>query len=148
MAKKILIVDDSATVRHQLGGVLREAAYEVLEAGGGHEALDHARGNALDLIITDQSMPGMTGLEMVKSLRQSGHETPVIILSGNARYVSADELSDLGKIQFMPKPFDLATLELGNRWEATAFISKKRYDANVQTEADSTHRRSRSNSRP
>ncbi|PAW63160.1 MAG: hypothetical protein B9S34_14815 [Opitutia bacterium Tous-C1TDCM] len=69
-----------------------------------------AGGAPFDLIVTDHTMPEMTGLEMIRRLRANGCRTPVIILSGNARYVSAEDLRDLGNVQFMPKPFDLASL--------------------------------------
>ncbi len=62
------------------------------------------------MIITDQMMPGMTGLEMIRELRAEGNLAPVIILSGNARYVSENDLAGLGNVQFMPKPFDIGSL--------------------------------------
>ncbi len=55
-------------------------------------------------------MPGTTGLELIRQLRESGNKTPIIILSGNARYVSKEDLAGLGNVQFMPKPFELSAL--------------------------------------
>ncbi|MBL9195562.1 MAG: PAS domain S-box protein [Opitutaceae bacterium] len=110
--QRIAFVDDESAITMMAQRGLSLHGYSPTTFCEAQGLLTHlASGNpGFDLIITDQSMPGLTGLEMVKALRQSGHETPVIILSGNARYVSAEELADLGKIQFMPKPFDLASL--------------------------------------
>jgi two-component system, chemotaxis family, CheB/CheR fusion protein len=68
------------------------------------------RGEHYDMIITDQTMPGMTGLELIRRLREHGYEAPIIILSGNARFVTEEDLAGLGNIQFMPKPFELGGL--------------------------------------
>ena len=83
----------------------------IVDTSGSNEALQIIDlKKPFDLIITDQTMPGMTGLDLIRYLRESGKPTPVIILSGNARYVSKEDLAGLGNVHFMPKPFELSAL--------------------------------------
>ena len=68
------------------------------------------QGHSFDLVITDYTMPHMNGVELVRQLRALGLQMPIIILSGNAKYVSRDELQGMGSIEFIPKPFDIHSL--------------------------------------
>ncbi len=110
--ERIAFVDDepSITLAGKLG--LSRYGFEPETFDRAQHLLDHLAngGELFDLIITDYMMPGMTGLQLIHELRRSGNKVPVIILSGNARYVSANDLAGLGNVQFLPKPFELATL--------------------------------------
>jgi two-component system chemotaxis response regulator CheY len=68
--KTILAVDDSATMREMVTFVLESAGYRVIEAEDGAQGLDRATANNVDLVITDQNMPNMDGLTLVRSLRE------------------------------------------------------------------------------
>ncbi len=82
---RILIVDDDGFTRLLLRGALEGESCRVFEAQEGQQALDHLRSNPLgvDLLITDLNMPGLTGRELVRTVRGEGYTLPVIVLSGN-----------------------------------------------------------------
>jgi two-component system chemotaxis response regulator CheY len=86
MAKKILLVDDSASVRTVAGIALRGAGYEVLEAVNGKEGLGKLTGEKIHLIISDVNMPVMDGISFLKEVKAhpSYRFTPVIMLTTEA----------------------------------------------------------------
>ena len=67
--KRILAVDDSASMRQMVGFTLKNAGYDVTEAKDGQEALEVAKNKEFDVIISDVNMPNMDGIELVKNLR-------------------------------------------------------------------------------
>ena len=95
MAKKILLVDDSASIRQVAGIALRRAGYETVEAANGKEALGLLDGNKLNLIISDVNMPVMNGIEFLKAVKQhpTSKFTPVVMLTTEA----GDDLKAQGK---------------------------------------------------
>jgi two-component system chemotaxis response regulator CheY len=106
--QSILAVDDSASMRQMVAFTLKGAGYNVIEAADGQEAYDKARGHAVDLVLTDQNMPRMDGLTLVKSLRglPSYASTPILILTTE----SSDDMKARGKAAgatgWLVKPFD------------------------------------------
>jgi two-component system chemotaxis response regulator CheY len=81
MAKKVLIVDDSRTVRQQLGIVLTEAGYEVVEASDGLDGAEKiAASNDLAMVICDVNMPRMNGIEMLTFLKQDPKHANLLVL--------------------------------------------------------------------
>jgi DNA-binding response OmpR family regulator len=110
--ERIAFVDDEPAITLIAQRGLAMHGYQPTTFDLAHGLLDHLEsgGEPFEVIITDQMMPGMTGLEMIRELRSVGNHTPVIILSGNARYVSENDLAGLGNVQFMPKPFDIGSL--------------------------------------
>ncbi len=83
MAKTIMIVDDSSSVRQVIGITLRGAGYEVLEGCDGKDALTKLDGRKVHLIISDVNMPNMDGISFVKQVKQLANYkfTPVIMLT-------------------------------------------------------------------
>ena len=83
MAKRILTVDDSKTMRDMVSFTLRKAGFDVMEAADGQKALDVMRGTRFDLIITDINMPIMDGITLIKNVRTgSDHRAvPILILT-------------------------------------------------------------------
>ena len=69
MAKTILAVDDSASIRQMVTFTLKSSGYEVVEAVDGMDGLEKAKAKGFNLILTDQNMPRMDGLTLIKSLR-------------------------------------------------------------------------------
>ena len=69
MAKTVLTVDDSASIRQMVAFTLKSSGYNVIEAADGQEGLDKAKANPVNLILTDQNMPKMDGLTLIKTLR-------------------------------------------------------------------------------
>lgn len=112
MAKSILTVDDSASIRQMVAFALKSQGYEVAEAVDGQDGLAKARAKQFNLILTDQNMPRMDGLTMVKSLRAlpNYRTTPILILTTE----SSDQMKAQGKAAgatgWLVKPFDPAKL--------------------------------------
>ncbi len=110
--QSILAVDDSASMRQMVAFTLKSAGYNVIEAGDGQEAFEKARGQQVDLVLTDQNMPRMDGITLVKSLRDlpSYSATPMLILTT----ASSDETKVKGKAAAAPgwllNPFAPANL--------------------------------------
>jgi two-component system chemotaxis response regulator CheY len=104
----ILAVDDSASMRQMVAFTLKGAGYNVIEAADGQEALDKAKGQQFDLVLTDQNMPRMDGITLIKSLRAlpAFAGTPMLILTTE----SSDDMKSKGKAAgatgWLVKPFD------------------------------------------
>ena len=83
MSKKIITVDDAATMRKMVSFTLKGAGHEVWEAGDGREALNLLKQSAVDLVITDVNMPVMDGLELTRQLRAlpAFARVPIILLT-------------------------------------------------------------------
>jgi two-component system chemotaxis response regulator CheY len=96
---------------------LRAAGYEVIEAADGEEALEYARGNAVDLVLADVNMPRMDGITLVAHLRKlpSYHLTPLLLLTTESSPESKQQGKRAGATGWMIKPFHpdqlLSTLE-------------------------------------
>ena len=76
MAKKILAVDDSKTMREMVSFTLKGAGYEVVEAEDGKAALAALNGAKVDAVITDLNMPNMNGFELIRALRANINSRP------------------------------------------------------------------------
>jgi two-component system chemotaxis response regulator CheY len=107
MAKTILTVDDSPSIRQMVSFALRGAGYQVVEAGDGQQGLDQAKSNAINLILADQNMPRMDGFTMIKSLRAMPQfaAMPILMLTTE----SSDQMKAQGKAAgatgWLVKPF-------------------------------------------
>ena len=108
MAKTVLTVDDSASIRQMVSFTLKSAGYEVVEAVDGMDGLEKAKGKSFNLVLTDQNMPRMDGLTLVKSLRALPQyaSTPILLLTTE----SSDEMKAKGRAAgatgWLVKPFD------------------------------------------
>lgn len=107
MAKTILLVDDSASVRKVAGIALTSAGYAVLEACNGQEALGKLNGEKIHLIISDVNMPVMDGITFLKEVKQhpSYRFTPVIMLTTEAGEDKKQEGRAAGAKAWIIKPF-------------------------------------------
>jgi two-component system chemotaxis response regulator CheY len=108
MGKTILTVDDSSTMRQMIGFTLKEAGFAILEAGDGLEALERARGQKLDLVITDVNMPDVNGLELVAFLKGSEalRAIPLIVVSSEGSEKDCERGLSLPANAYLTKPFD------------------------------------------
>lgn len=108
----ILVVDDSEDMRVLLYELLHEEEYTVLLAESGQEALDKATLHHPDLILMDMSLPGMSGWEAVKRLRQLAefHTTPIIAVTAHTAKGDAERSLAAGCTSHVDKPFDILTL--------------------------------------
>jgi CheY-like chemotaxis protein len=80
MTHRVLLVDDEPDVRFMTRLTLDAAGWELTEAGSGEEALELAAGGAFDAVVLDQRMPGRTGVETARELRQGQHHAGPIVL--------------------------------------------------------------------
>jgi two-component system cell cycle sensor histidine kinase/response regulator CckA len=108
----ILLVEDEEAVRSFAARALRMRGYNVLEAGGGEEALEIVKdaANKIDLIITDVVMPNMDGPTMVRNVKATHPDLPVIFMSGYAEEAFRRNDQSSEDIHFLPKPFGLKQL--------------------------------------
>lgn len=107
MSKKILIVDDSATVRQQLQTLLAASGYLVVEAEDGHLGLLAAEQHDVDLLIVDVNMPRMNGIEMVAQVRKLPRhdKTPIFMLTTESTKSVMTLGKNAGATAWIIKPF-------------------------------------------
>jgi len=107
MAKCILIVDDSETVRQVLKLALGNAGYQVVEAEDGFDALAKLSGAQIDMLITDLNMPNMDGLELIKKVRDEGKHrfTPIVMLTTESSEEKKKAGREAGASGWLVKPF-------------------------------------------
>lgn len=105
--RTILIVDDESNVISSLRRLLRPDGYRILSANSGHKGLELLAKNKVDVIISDQRMPEMTGVEFLRRVKSIYPETVRIVLSGYTDLQSITEAVNEGSIyRFMTKPWD------------------------------------------
>ncbi len=104
---RIMIVDDVTSIRQIVTKVFQDVGYQVTEAARGEEALDLAKIKRVHLVITDVEMPGMSGLELIKALRElkTYKTTPILILARDASDENIKKAEALGASGFIEKPF-------------------------------------------
>jgi len=107
MAKTIMVVDDSASLRQVVGIALKGAGYDVLEGCDGKDALAKLTGQKVHLIISDVNMPNMDGISFVKALKQMANYkfTPVIMLTTESQEAKKQEGQAAGAKAWVVKPF-------------------------------------------
>lgn len=108
MGKQILIVDDSASIRQMLSFTLKSAGYEVDEAVDGKDGLGKAQRKTYNLVFTDQNMPNMDGLTLIRSLRDmAGYRgTPILMLTTESSDAMKQQGKSAGATGWLVKPFD------------------------------------------
>ena len=111
MKSKVLIVDDESMIRSTLKSVLSREPYDVICADSGEEALAILEKEEIDLIITDEMMPGMTGIELLAITRKKYPDTFRMILTGFAKLDSAITAINKGEVyRFFTKPCNIDDL--------------------------------------
>lgn len=107
MAKTILVVDDSTSIRQVVGIALKGAGYDVIEASDGKDALSKMTGQKIHLIISDVNMPNMDGITFLKEVKKHPRYkfTPVIMLTTEAGQDKMAEGRAAGAKAWVVKPF-------------------------------------------
>jgi two-component system chemotaxis response regulator CheY len=108
MAKRILLVDDSASVRQVVAIALRRAGYETFEASNGKEALAMLDGEKMNLIISDVNMPVMNGIDFVKAVKEhpTSKFTPIVMLTTEGQEDMKQAGKSAGAKAWIVKPFN------------------------------------------
>jgi len=114
---KILAVDDSTSMRQMVAFTLKGAGYEVVEAADGVEALEAAKKDVFNLVITDVNMPNMDGIELIRQLRglTDYKYVPMLMLTTESATDKKSQGKSAGATGWIVKPFDpdqlLATIQ-------------------------------------
>jgi DNA-binding NtrC family response regulator len=111
MEFKILIIDDEPLLRGSLEIALKEAHYEVLTASSGEEGLEQFQRGRPDLVLLDHWLPGINGDEVLRRIKETSPETPVIIMTAQGSIEMAVNSMKMGAFDFLVKPFELEQLE-------------------------------------
>lgn len=127
--KRILVIDDTKNIRMLLTKCLEHEGYQVETAKDGQEALEMFSKSKYDLAFLDIKMSKISGTEVLKSIREMGIETPVIIITAYATVKNAVECTKLGAATYLQKPFTAEKIravlsELMNQNEYNAISSK------------------------
>lgn len=110
--KPILIVDDESSMRMMLAESLMSCGYEVETLGNGTDALKEFQKDKFEIVITDMKMPGMSGTDLLRGIKEISPEVPVIIITAYGTVNAAVEAMKEGASDFIMKPFSLEHLEL------------------------------------
>ncbi|HEX3853501.1 MAG TPA: EAL domain-containing response regulator [Polyangiaceae bacterium] len=106
METRVLLVDDDEAVRNALRRVLEHRGYTVVSCGSGSEALEQLASGGYDAMVSDVRMPGMSGLRLLRCVREHDLDLPVILVTGNPDLGSATEAVEHGAFQYLIKPIE------------------------------------------
>ena len=108
MGKSILAIDDSASIRQMVNFTLKSSGYEVTEAVDGMDGLEKAKSKTFNLILTDQNMPRMDGLTLIKNLRALPQykSVPILMLTTESSDAMKQQGRTVGATGWLVKPFD------------------------------------------
>jgi two-component system, chemotaxis family, chemotaxis protein CheY len=107
MAKTIMTVDDSASIRQMVVFTLKQGGYDVIEAGDGREALSKLNGAKPDMIITDLNMPNLDGIGLIRAVRSDATRRflPIVMLTTESQDARKQEGKAAGATGWIVKPF-------------------------------------------
>ena len=111
LQSKVLLVDDDSAVRNALRRVLEHRGYRVFACSSGGEALDQLAHGEYDAMVSDVRMPGMSGLKLLRAVREHDLDLPVILVTGNPDLASATEAVEYGAFQYLIKPVETDRLD-------------------------------------
>jgi CheY-like chemotaxis protein len=126
---RLLVVDDEEHVRELLKDILESEGYQVMLAAGGREALSLLSGETFDGVFTDLGMPGMSGWELSRAVRERDGRLPLAVVTGWGEAVGSGERSAARVDWVVTKPFDTAQIlgiarEMARRCErGAAFVA-------------------------
>jgi two-component system, OmpR family, KDP operon response regulator KdpE len=132
---RILVVDDETQIARVLKTALSAQGYEVKTAGDGESGLNLAMDWIPDLIVTDLSMPGMTGIELCRNVRERS-QVPIIVLSVRGEEKSKVEALDAGADDYVTKPFSVNELLARVRANLRRVAATREPEAAVIEEGD------------
>lgn len=107
---RILIVEDEASIRSQICRQLQKEGYQVDGTGDGQEGLYLATEYPVDVLVLDLGLPGLSGLEIIKRLRQQGSSLPILVLTARGSWQERVEGLEAGADDYLTKPFQIEEL--------------------------------------
>src|SRR5688572_33318659 len=131
---RILIVDDEREITEILADLLSED-YECLKAGSAEDALTCLRDGQFQLVISDITMPGMSGLDMIPHVKQLCPDTVVVMISGMQTVESAIAALRLGAFDYLMNPFDLRQVQAVVKRALEhhdLIVAKRRYENHLE----------------
>ena len=131
---RVLIVDDEPEITEILSEYLSEQ-YDCVSAGAAEHALEHLRKSEFELVISDITMPGMSGLDMIPHVKSVSPDTVVVMISGIQTAESAIEALRLGAFDYLMKPFDLRQVEAVVKRALEhhdLIVAKRRYENHLE----------------
>lgn len=116
MPKRILVVDDEASIRESISGILSDEGFDPVCAENAEQGLDLVEDERVDLVLLDIWMPGMDGLEALKHIKETKANLPVIMISGHGNIETAVQATKMGAFDFIEKPpsYDKIVLAINN----------------------------------
>lgn len=107
--KNILIVDDEETLTFSMhqSFIMEKRGYDITTAGSGEEALEKIKDKRFDVAIVDIYLPGISGLDLIKGIKEKNPDTVIIMMSAYATMDKKDEALEYGALYFFEKPFDI-----------------------------------------
>ena len=107
---RLLVVDDDRAILTLVGSIALAEGFDVATTVDGHDAMNQLRQRPADLVLVDLRMPGITGLDVLRAIREINPRCRVVLMSGFATIDSAVEAVKLGAADYLTKPFDLQRL--------------------------------------
>lgn len=111
---RILVVDDSGIMRKIVIRTLRQAGFgghDIEEADDGNKGLEMIESDPPDLVLTDWNMPTMTGIEMVRAMKEKAIDVPFAFITSECTTEMKDQANEVGAVAFLTKPFTAETME-------------------------------------
>jgi two-component system response regulator FixJ len=106
MPPTVVVIDDDFSVRRSLDRLLESAGYSVVACSSAYEFLALANLERPACLVTDVRMPGMTGLDLLETIRVRGRDLPMILSSGDGDAATSAQAHAGGAVRFLLKPFD------------------------------------------
>ncbi len=127
--KHILIVDDETNIRHSLQKVLEREGYSVRVAATAEEALELLKKRKFQVVLSDQKLPGMSGLDLLRKIKEMNPATEVVLITGYGTVETAVEAMKEGAYDFINKPFKriMITKAVAKALEKQALSEENRY---------------------
>ena len=126
--QRILIIDDEASIRESLSGILSDEGFAPFAAANAEEGLARLEEVRADLVLLDIWMPGMDGMEALKKIKELYPDLPVIMISGHGTIETAVQATRLGAFDFVEKPlsYDKIVLAIHNALQLAALAQENR----------------------
>ncbi len=111
--KRILVVDDEETLTFSLyqSFIISKENYEIVTAASGNEAWEKFNEQPFDLVLTDITMPGITGIELLKRIKTEHPQTHVIIMTAYGSDEKKEEAINFGAYRYVEKPFEIKLMK-------------------------------------